>query len=86
MASLPLPPESALITEGKKMSKFSDTLVTSTVLSVREKIKLTLDEESFNDFEQALQDNSISSKAIYRALQNLGVETSANSIQRMRKQ
>jgi GTPase involved in cell partitioning and DNA repair len=71
--------------EGKKMSKFSDTLVTSTVLSVREKIKLTLDEESFNDFEQALQDNSISSKAIYRALQNLGVETSANSIQRMRK-
>jgi GTPase involved in cell partitioning and DNA repair len=86
LASLPLPPEFALITEGNNMSKFSDTLVTSTVLSVREKIKLTLDEESFNDFEQALQDNSISSKAIYRALQNLGVETSANSIQRMRKQ
>ena len=68
------------------MSKFSDTLVTSTVLSVKDKIKLGLDEESFNDFEQALEDNSISSKAIYRALQNLGVEISANSIQRMRKQ
>ena len=81
-----MPPESALIMEGKTMSKFSDTLVTSTVLSVKDKIKLGLDEESFNDFEQALENNSISSKAIYRALQNLGVEVSPNSIQRMRKQ
>jgi len=71
--------------EGKNMSKFSDTLVTSTVLPIMDRVKSKLDEESFNDFEQAMTNHSISSAAIQRALTNLGVEVSVNSIQRLRK-
>jgi hypothetical protein len=67
------------------MSKFSDTLVTSTVLPIMDRVKSKLDEESFNDFEQAMTNHSISSAAIQRALTNLGVEVSVNSIQRLRK-
>jgi len=71
--------------EGKNMSKFSDTLVTSTVLPIMDRVKSKLDEESFNDFEQAMTNHAISSAAIQRALTNLGVEVSVNSIQRLRK-
>jgi|TARA_B110000211_G_C13810084_1_gene434499 hypothetical protein len=71
--------------EGKNMSKFSDTLVTSTVLPVVDRVKSKLDKESFNDFEQAMANHAISSAAIQRALTNLGVEVSVNSIQRLRK-
>jgi hypothetical protein len=85
LASLPLPPEFALTMEGKNMSKFSDTLVTSTVLPIMDRVKSKLDEESFNDFEQAMTNHAISSAAIQRALTNLGVEVSVNSIQRLRK-
>lgn len=67
------------------MSKFSDTLVTSTVLPIVDRVKSKLDEESFNDFEQAMANHAISSAAIQRALTNLGVEVSVNSIQRLRK-
>jgi hypothetical protein len=86
LASLPLPPESALITEGNNMSKFTDTLVAATRLPVMDKIKSGLDEESFNDFEVALANQAISCAAINRALKNLGVEVSVNSLQRLRNQ
>ena len=67
------------------MSKFSDTLVASTVMPIADRVKSKLDKESFNDFEQAMANHAISLAAIYRALKNLGVEVSVNSIQRLRK-
>ena len=53
-------------------------------VTAEDKIKDCLDEESYKDFLEALNSNTISAAAIARALKDLGVELSAMTVQRMR--
>ena len=67
------------------MSKFTEVLSTKQVVSVQDKIKAALDEESYKDFIDAMNSPAISAAAICRALKDLGVEVSVMSIQRWRQ-
>jgi hypothetical protein len=69
---------------GKTMSKFTEVLSTKQHVPAQEKIKNSLDKESYNDFMEALKNPGISSAAICRALKDLGIEVSNMSIQRWR--
>ena len=66
------------------MSKFTEVLGKKTLLSVEDRVKSVLDEESYNDFIAALENKSIPVAAIHRALKDMGIETSEVSIGRWR--
>jgi hypothetical protein len=73
-------------TNGRKpMSKFTEVLSTKQHLSVEDKIKNSLDEDSYKDFMEAMKSPGITAAAICRALKDLGVEVSVMSIQRWRQ-
>ena len=67
------------------MSKFTEVLSTKQYLSVEDKIKNALDEESHKDFMAAMSNPGITAASICRALKDLGVEVSVMSIQRWRQ-
>lgn len=67
------------------MSKFNEVLEDKRIVSVEERIKAALDKESYKDFIAAVNNPSISSGAIHRALLKFGVDVSDVSIQRMRR-
>ncbi len=67
------------------MSKFTEVLSTKQYVPAQDKIKNALDEESYNDFLEAMKNPVITAAAICRALKDLGVEVSAMSIQRWRQ-
>lgn len=67
------------------MSKFTEVLSTKQHVSVEDKIKNALDEESYKDFMNAMGNQGVSAAAICRALKDLGVEVSVMSIQRWRQ-
>lgn len=67
------------------MSKFAKALSTKQNPSAEEKIKATLDEDSYKDFIEAMANPGISAGAIHRALKDLGVEISAMTVQRWRQ-
>ena len=67
------------------MSKFTEVLVARRPIPAEEKIKSTLDDASYKDFQEAMLDPTISAAAITRALKDLGVEISAMTIQRWRQ-
>ena len=66
------------------MSKFQKALSTKRTPSAEEKIKATLDDDSYKDFMEAMKNPAVSAGAIHRALRDLGVEISAMTIQRWR--
>ena len=66
------------------MSKFTEVLGSKRLLSVEDRVKSVLDEESYNDFKSALDNRGIPCAAICRALKDLGIETSEASINRWR--
>jgi hypothetical protein len=66
------------------MTKFGEALNKTKVLGVKDRIKETLDPESYKEWEAAMKNSQISSAAIQKALKSLGVSVSAMSIQRMR--
>jgi hypothetical protein len=67
------------------MSKFTEVLSTKQNVPAQDKIKNALDEESYNDFLEAMKNPGITAAAICRALKDLGVEVSVMSIQRWRQ-
>lgn len=67
------------------MSKFAKALSTKHQPSAEEKIKITLDDDSYKDFMEAMNNPGISSGAIHKALRDLGVEISVMTIQRWRQ-
>ena len=67
------------------MSKFGKALSEKRNLSVGEKIKSTLDDESYKDFMEAIDNPTISAGAIHRALKDLGVEISVPTVQRLKQ-
>jgi ribosome maturation factor RimP len=69
----------------KEVSKFGSFLKKSATKTVSERIKESLDQESYEDYKKAMLDPAVSSPAIQRALKNMGVEVHVVSIQRMRK-
>jgi hypothetical protein len=66
------------------MSKFTEVLGNKRCLSVEDRVKSVLDEESYKDFEAALKNKGIPCAAICRALKDMGIETSEASINRWR--
>ena len=66
------------------MSKFTEVLEESKKTTVADRIKQTLDDKSYEDFQGALANPAVSAAAIQRALKALGVTTSVMTIQRMR--
>lgn len=67
------------------MSKFTEVLSTKQYVPAQEKIKNALDEDSYNDFMEAMNNPGITAAAIHRALRDLGVEVSVMSLQRWRQ-
>lgn len=67
------------------MSKFAKALSTRKNPSVQERIRAVLDDESHNDFLEAMDNPAVSASAIHRALKDLGVDISAISIQRLKQ-
>jgi len=67
------------------MSKFKEALSIKRTPSAQEKIKATLDPDSYKDFMSAMDDPGLSAGAIHRALKDLGVEISVMTIQRWRQ-
>ena len=69
------------------MSKFGTELSKSETPQslLKQKVKDTLDEESYQDFEKALI-SSVSSPAIVSALKTFGIEVSDNTIRRWKKE
>lgn len=68
----------------KEQSKFGSILEKSTTKTVSQRIKETLDEESYKDFQEALSNPAVTSTAIQRALKSMGLDVHPMSIQRMR--
>lgn len=66
------------------MSKFQKALSTKSTPTAEERIKATLDDDSYKDFMEAMKNPAVSAGAIHRALRDLGVEISAMTIQRWR--
>jgi hypothetical protein len=69
---------------GGIMSKFKDVLKNSEKLGVQERIKAGLDEQSYKDFLDAVNNPNVKAAAIARALKELGIDVAVISIQRMR--
>lgn len=69
------------------MSKFKEEIVNtqSASASVYQKIQKLLDEESYKDFLEVLQDKSISAPVIASSLKTFGIEVSESAIRRWRK-
>lgn len=67
------------------MSKFMEALGDTAHHDLRLTIKSKLDEESYADFERAMNDASITAPTITNALKKLGIEVSENTIRRWRK-
>ncbi len=66
------------------MSKFSEVLSVKKFSTLQEKIKETLDEESYNDFIEAMNNPAIGAPSIARALKDFGIEISSASLGRWR--
>ena len=69
------------------MSKFKEEIVNtqSASASVYQKIQKLLDEESYKDFLEVLQDKSISAPVIASSLKTFVIEVSESAIRRWRK-
>ena len=69
------------------MSKFKEEIEStqSASASVYQKIQKNLDEESYKDFLEVLQDKSISAPVIASSLKTFGIEVSESAIRRWRK-
>lgn len=69
------------------MSKFKEEIEStqSASASVYQKIQKLLDEESYKDFLEVLQDKSISAPVIASSLKTFGIEVSESAIRRWRK-
>jgi hypothetical protein len=67
------------------MSKFAKALSTKYQPSAEQKIKTTLDDDSYKDFMAAMANPAVSAGAIHKALRDLGVEISVMTIQRWRQ-
>ena len=69
------------------MSKFKEEIVNtqSASASVYQKIQKLLDEESYKDFLEVLQDKNISAPVIASSLKTFGIEVSESAIRRWRK-
>lgn len=68
------------------MSKFQTELAKHNRGELRSTIKATLDEESYQDFEQALHSPTVTAVAIVQALKSFGIEVSENTVRRWKKE
>jgi hypothetical protein len=66
------------------MSKFTEVLSTKQRVPAQDKIKNSLDPDSYKDFMSAMDNPNITAASICRALTELGVEVSVMSLQRWR--
>lgn len=71
--------------EWNTVSKFGQELSKQQKGSLQEEIKKLLDEESYQDFLDALKNSDVPSPAIVLALKPFGIEVSENTIRRWRK-
>jgi hypothetical protein len=66
------------------MSKFTEVLSTKQRIPAEDKIKNSLDPDSYKDFMEAMKNPGITAASICRALNDLGVEVSVMTLQRWR--
>lgn len=66
------------------MSKFAQELSKHRKANVKEGIKDFLDEESYQDFVEALKNPNVSAPTIVLALNSFGVEVSETTVRRWR--
>ena len=71
----------------KGMSKFKEEVIRtqSASESISQKIQKLLDEESYKDFLEVLQDKSITAPVIVSSLKTFGIEVNESTIRRWRK-
>ena len=67
------------------MSKFAKALAAKRIPSAQEKIKAVLDDESYKDFLEAMDNPGMVAGSIHRALRDLGVDVSTSTIQRLKQ-
>jgi hypothetical protein len=66
------------------MSKFGQELNKHYKTNLKEEIKNLLDEESYSDFNKALENKLVPASSIVVALKSFGIEVSDNTIRRWR--
>jgi len=66
------------------MSKFGQELNKHCRTNLKEEIKNLLDEESYSDFNKALENKLVPASSIVVALKSFGIEVSDNTIRRWR--
>jgi uncharacterized protein (DUF1778 family) len=71
--------------EESTMSKFAKALAAKRIPSAQEKIRTVLDDESYKDFLEAMDNPEMQASSIHRALKDLGVDISAITIQRLKQ-
>lgn len=68
------------------MSKFGSELHKHARINLKNGIKHLLDDESYNDFQEALANRFVSASAIVAALKSFNIEVSENTIRRWRNE